>query len=97
MKDSVLDRYVVAELPAHVKIRELLAARGVLIKDFARKHNLFPPEVSMCLRGERPYRDIRRLLAEELGIPVAEMDFLLGGPAGTTEGAVQGGDDVTQN
>lgn len=75
-----IDRQVLAALPGRDKLKALLSARGLGLKDFAQKRGLWVQEVSICLRGERPLSEIRDALADELGIDRAVVDELIDGP-----------------
>jgi hypothetical protein len=73
-----IDRKVLGTLTGRDKIKALLRDRGLQLRDFAEKHNLWREDVSRCLSGERPLPEVRDHLAEELGLTRAEVDDLIG-------------------
>lgn len=72
-----LDREVLGALSASEKTKALLRAKGLGLKDFARKYNHWVSDVSRCLAGEREFPEIRNDLASELGWTREEVDLLL--------------------
>lgn len=76
-----IDRQVLATLSGREKLKALLAARGLGLKDFARKHGFWVQEVSFCIRGERPLPEIREKIAEEIELDRSAVDELIDGPA----------------
>jgi predicted DNA-binding transcriptional regulator len=76
-----IDRQVLGVLTGGDKIKALLAARGLNLKEFAQKHGVWVQEVSFCIRGERPMPEIREKLAAELEMDRAAIDSLIDGKA----------------
>lgn len=74
-----LDRKVLEQLDGRDKIKALLKARGLQLKDFAEKYNLWVMNVSRCLSGERPLPEIRDHLAGELEMARKDIDRLIDG------------------
>ena len=72
-----LDRQVLGALDGRDKIKALLKARGLQLRDFAEKHNHWVENVSRCLSGERQLPEIRDHLATELEMTRAQVDALI--------------------
>ena len=75
-----VERRVLGALDGRERLKVLLRDRGLQMQDFARKHGLWVEQLSMCLRGERPYAEIRDALATELELSRETIDALIDGP-----------------
>ena len=80
-----LDRRVLRALPGREKIKALLSKKGMNLTAFAEAHNEWVEKVSMCIRGERPYPEIREKIARELELDRSEIDHLIDGEKAATE------------
>jgi hypothetical protein len=89
-KRNEIDRLLAAEMSGRDKLAALLKARGFTLTAFARRISRWPEEVRMTIGGDRPYPEIRDALAEELGLPRAEVDQLIDGSPGKAPGAEAG-------
>lgn len=65
-KSNEIDERILSALDGRDRIKLLLRERGLQLQQFARKHNLWIEQVSMCLKGDRPYPEIRDAFAAEL-------------------------------
>lgn len=74
-----VDQRVLGALPGGEKLKALLSERDLSVSAFAKKHDLWKQEVSMCLRGERPYPEIREAIAKELDLERGTVDELIDG------------------
>ena len=74
---NALDREVLGVLSGGEKLKALLRARGLSLKDFARKHNHWVSDVSRCLTSDRALPEIRDALAAELDLTREQVDGLL--------------------
>lgn len=76
-----LERRVLGALDGRERIKLLLRDKGLLLQEFAQKYGVWVEQVSMCIKGERPYEEIRNALAAELEVDRAVIDQLIDGPA----------------
>lgn len=74
-----LDRRILDVLDGRERLKLLLKDRGLSVQDFAQKHNVWVEQVSMCLKGDRPYGEIRDALAAELEITRETVDAMIDG------------------
>lgn len=74
-----LDRRVLGALDGRERLKLLLRDKGLQLQDFARKHNFWVEQLTFCLKGERPYPEIRDALAAELDLDRAVIDQLIDG------------------
>lgn len=72
-----IDKRVLGTLSGRDKIKALLSEKGLTVRDFARKHDLWRENVSRCMGGKRPLPEIRDALAEELDLPREKIDALI--------------------
>lgn len=76
-KINEIDKRVLSGLDGRDRIKLLLRERGLQLQQFARKHNLWIEQVSMCLAGDRPYPEIRDAFAAELDLSREAIDAFI--------------------
>lgn len=76
-----VDRKLLDALEGPDKIKLLLRSKGLEnpVQGFAGQIGRWAEQVSMCLRGDRKYEDIRDALAEFLGVSRAQIDLWIDG------------------
>ena len=72
-----IDRRILSAIDGRERLKLLLKDAGLGLQDFAQKHNLWIEQVSMCLKGDRPYPEIRDALAAELSLSREQVDGLI--------------------
>lgn len=75
-----IDRRVLGAIDGRERLKLLLKDAGLTLQEFAQKQNVWVEQVSMCLKGDRPYPEIREAIASELGLSRATVDELIDGP-----------------
>lgn len=75
----VIDRRLAKELTGRAKLRALIAARYGTMQKFAQVRGLYPQQVTMTLKGDRAYPEVRDALADDLDLPRSEIDRLIDG------------------
>lgn len=87
-KLNEIDRRVLAAMDGRERLKLLLKDRGLQLQDFAKKHNLWVETVSMCIKGDREYPEIREALAVELELSRDAIDLMIDGmPVRKAEGS----------
>lgn len=76
-KGNVIDSILAKELSGREKLKALFKSKGHTYQSFAQTHGLWPEQVRMTLHGTRPYPEIRQVLADDLGLSLAELDGLV--------------------
>ena len=89
-----LERRILNALRSNERIMPLLRERGLRLQDIAAKYGYWTEQVSQCIRGARPYPEIRDNLAKELGLTREEIDELIDGRPGKAESADEGADQA---
>ena len=76
-----VDRKLLDAMEGPDKIKLLLRSKGLEnpVQDFAARLGRWAEQVSMCLRGDRKYEDIRDSLAEFLEVPRSQVDLWIDG------------------
>lgn len=87
-KRNQIDRLLATELSGREKVKALLKARGFTFQGYAQHRGLWPEQVKATVYGQRPYPEVRELLAQDLGISREEIDRLLDGEAVVASPAV---------
>lgn len=83
-----IDRRVLAAMDGRERLKLLMKDAGLNVQEFAQKHSLWVEQVSMCLRGDRPYPEIREKLSTTLNISLDAVNHLIDGPADAEEAVV---------
>lgn len=80
------DQRVLDALPPDERIKTLLRACGLSLQDVAKTGGWWAEQVGMCIRGQRPYPEIRDAIATELrefGVTREDLDRWIDGDAET--------------
>jgi hypothetical protein len=72
-----VDERLADELAFPDKLAALMRAKCGSVGAWALSHRRHPQEVSYMLKAQRPYPEIRDLVAEDFSIPRDEIDRLL--------------------